>query len=119
MSKVTLKCESFRSYRRNTLFGFAEITVAELRLRIKDIAIHQKGTARWAQLPAKPQVKDGAIVKDDTGKAQYVNIMDFDSREVRDAFSAAAVRAVLEYAPDAFDAGEERPKESDPSEIPF
>jgi hypothetical protein len=29
--------------------------------------------------------------------------MDFDSREVRDAFSRAVVQAVLERVPDAFD----------------
>jgi hypothetical protein len=42
-----------------------------MRLTIRDVAIHEKGEARWAQLPAKPQVKDGALVKDATGKIQY------------------------------------------------
>ena len=65
--------------------------------------MHEKGEARWAQLPAKPQLKDGAQVKDATGKAQYINIMEFDGREVRDAFSRAVVQAVLERAPEAFD----------------
>ena len=35
-----------------------------MRLTIRDVAIHEKDEARWAQLPAKPQVKDGALVKD-------------------------------------------------------
>jgi hypothetical protein len=87
---------------RNTLRGFAEISVAEMRLRIRDVAIHEKGESRWAQLPAKPQIKDGSLVKDVTGKVQYVHIPDFDSREVRDAFSRAVVQAVLERAPEAF-----------------
>jgi hypothetical protein len=101
--KLTITCESFRPLVRNTLRGFAEITIAEMRLTIRDVVVHQRGEARWAQLPAKPQVKDGALVKDATGKVQYVHIMDFDSRAVRDAFSRAVVRAVLERAPDAFD----------------
>jgi len=74
-----------------------------LRLTIRGVAIHEKGDARWAQLPAKPQVKDGALVKDPgTGKIQYTPIMDFDGRAVRDAFSAAVINAVLERAPEAF-----------------
>jgi hypothetical protein len=38
-----------------------------------------------------------------TGKVQYIHVMDFDSREVRDAFSRAVVQAVLERQPEAFD----------------
>jgi hypothetical protein len=101
--KFTVTCGSFHPLVRNTLRGFAEITIVELRLTIRDIAIHAKGDARWAQLPAKPQVKDGALVKDATGKVQYVHIMDFDSRAVRDAFSRAVIDAVLKFAPAAFE----------------
>ena len=107
MSKVTLKCESFRPLRRNTLCGFAEIVVVELRLRIKDVALHQKGNARWAQLPAKPQVRDGVLIKDAAGKIQYASIMEFASGEVREAFSRAVVEAVLEHTPTALDDGEQ------------
>jgi hypothetical protein len=104
MTKMTITCESFRPWRRNTLFGFCEIMIAELNLHIKDIAIHQKGSSRWAQMPAKPLLKDGVLAKDDSGKAQYVNILEFNSREARDAFSRAVVAAVLEHIPDAFKA---------------
>jgi hypothetical protein len=101
--KLTVTCESFRPLVRNTLRGFAEITIAELRLKVRDVAIHERGEARWAQLPAKPQVKDGALVKDPgTGKIQYINVMEFDSRAVRDAFSRVVIDAVLERAPEAF-----------------
>jgi hypothetical protein len=101
--KLTVTCETFRPFVRNTLRGFAEIVIAELRLTIRDVAIHQKGDARWAQLPAKPQIRDGVLVKDPgTGKIQYVNIMEFDARAVQDAFSRAVVQAVLERQPEAF-----------------
>jgi hypothetical protein len=94
--KLTVTCESFHPLVRNTLRGFATIAIADLRLKIHDVAIHQKGEARWAQLPAKPQVRDGALVKDlDTGKIQYVPIMEFDSRTVRDAFSRVVIDACL------------------------
>ena len=71
--------------------GFAVIEIAELRLTVRDVAIHQKGDARWTQLPAKPQVKDGALIKDTSGKLQYATVMEFTDRAVR------------ERAPHAFD----------------
>jgi hypothetical protein len=101
--KLTIRCDDFRALRRNTLVGFAVVTIAELKLTIRDVAIHQKADSRWAQLPAKPQVKDGALIKDAaTGKIAYMPVMEFTTKAVRDAFSQAVIAAVLEYAPDAF-----------------
>lgn len=100
--KLTVTCESFHPLVRNTLRGFAEIRIAELRLTIHDVAVHEKGESRWAQLPAKPQIRDGVPVKVSGGKIQYFPMLEFDGREVRDAFSRAVVQAVLERAPEAF-----------------
>jgi hypothetical protein len=103
VNKLTITCAEFRALRRNTLRGFATVEIAEMKLTIRDVAVHEKNESRWAQLPAKPQLKDGALVKDPaTGKVAYTPVMDFASREVRDAFSAAVVRAVAARAPDAF-----------------
>jgi hypothetical protein len=102
-SKFTITCEGFRPLVRNTLRGFASVTIAELKLTIRDIAVHEKGESRWAQLPAKPQIRDGELVGDDAGKIQYWPIMEFTSPAVRDAFSARVVEALLEFAPSAFD----------------
>jgi hypothetical protein len=104
MSKLALTCDDWKALRKNTLLGFATIKIEATRLTIKDIAVHEKGDRRWAQLPAKPQLKDGRAVTDTSGKAQYVPIMSFDSRDVADAFSAAVVKAILEHEPRAFDA---------------
>jgi hypothetical protein len=72
---MKIVCKNFREWQRNTLRGLAEIELSDLGLKIKDIALHEKNSARWAQLPAKPMLKDGAIVKDDQGKGQYVPIL--------------------------------------------
>jgi hypothetical protein len=85
------------------LRGFAEIRINELHLTIRDVAIHEKGECRWAQLPAKPQIRDGELVHDEHGKIQYFNLMSFDNRAVSDAFSVAVIRALLEFAPAAFE----------------
>jgi len=52
MSKLTVTCRGFYPLHRNTLRGFCEIRINELRLVIRDIAIHEKGEDRWAQLTA-------------------------------------------------------------------
>jgi hypothetical protein len=98
MSKLTISCRAFHPLHRNTLRGFCEIHIAELRLTIRDIAIHEKGSARWAQLPGRPQIHDGELVHDEHGKIQYFHLMSFDNRSVSDAFSAAVDRALLEFA---------------------
>jgi hypothetical protein len=104
MSKLTITCEDFKQFHKNTLIGFATVKIEAMRLTIKDIAIHEKNDRRWAQLPAKPQIKDGSVITDSSGKAQYSPIMSFDSREVSDAFSDAVIKAILERDPRAFDA---------------
>jgi hypothetical protein len=102
--KLTIRCREFKPLVRNTLIGFADVHISEMRLVVRDVAVHTKNGKRWAQLPAKPQIRDGTLVKNEDGKIQYVPIMHFDTREVADAFSAAVINAVLELVPEAFDA---------------
>jgi hypothetical protein len=103
MTKLTVTCAGFHPLVRNTLRGFCSVEITELKLTIHDVAVHEKNESRWAQLPAKPQIRDGELVRDDAGKIQYWPIMEFESRAVRDAFSAAVIRSLLEFAPHAFD----------------
>jgi hypothetical protein len=94
--KHTLRCRSFPPFAKKTLVGFAHIEIAELRLVIHDVAPHKKGEARWAQLPAKPMMRDGRHIADEAGKPQNVLVLELEGRETRDAFSAAVWRAVAE-----------------------
>jgi hypothetical protein len=87
MSRLTIECHDFRPFEKNSLKGFAAIYVKEMRLTIRDVAIHNSHGRLWASLPSRPQIKDGKVVTDETGKAQYVNLFEFDSRDIRDAFS--------------------------------
>jgi hypothetical protein len=103
MSKLTLICSDWRPLKKNTLLGFARIHVAALDLTIHDVAVHEKADRRWAALPARPWIKDGALVADEAGKVQYSPLLEFGRREVRDAFSDAVVRAVSERFPDALE----------------
>jgi hypothetical protein len=53
-------------------------------MTMRDVAVHVKNGSALAQPPAKPQIKDGVVVTDNSGKAQYVNIIEFGSRDARD-----------------------------------
>jgi hypothetical protein len=102
VTKLSITCTAFKRIDKNTLVGFATICIAEMHLTIKDVTVHQKGDSRWAALPARPQLdRDGAAIKKE-GKVQYFNLMEFDDRPTRDAFSAAVIAAVLEHEPGAF-----------------
>jgi hypothetical protein len=101
--KLTITCTEFRPYWRNTLRGFADLSIPEMRLTIHGVAVHEKNSSRWAQLPARPQVKDGALVKRADGKLEYAPILEFSDKQTRDAFSAAVIRAVLEHDRLAFE----------------
>ena len=98
--KHTIDVLDFKPHHKNTLRGFADIRIRELRLVIRDVALHEKGEARWAQLPAKPWFKNGVHLTDHAGKPQYSPILEFENRETRDAFSAAVWRAVIEFTPE-------------------
>jgi hypothetical protein len=92
---MKIVCKKFSPLERNTLRGFAEINIAELGMTLRDVAIHCKNGSTWASPPSKPQIKDGAVIKDDTGKVQYSPIIEFGSREARDEFSNSVIAAVL------------------------
>jgi hypothetical protein len=104
--KLSVVCADWRPLHRNTLRGFARIRIAELDLTIHDVAVHQKGERTWAQLPSKPWIRDGQLITGDDGKIQYSPILEFDRREVREAFSQRVVAAVIDFAPRALDLAE-------------
>ena len=62
--RMTLR--SFRPLRRNSLIGFACVTmpVGPFDLQLDDIALHEQGGHFWAGLPARPMVgADGTITR--------------------------------------------------------
>ena len=95
---------SFRPLTKNTLRGFATIRLPALRLEIRDLPVHERDGARWAQLPARPQFdRDGMPIRDSvTGKIAYSTVFEFFDRPTGAAFSRAVIGALIEYAPDAF-----------------
>ena len=56
----------------------------------------------WAQFPSKPWIRDSAIVRDSDGRPQYSPVVEFDGREVKEAFSQRVLAAVIAAHPVAF-----------------
>jgi hypothetical protein len=64
-------------------------------LIIDSIGIFERDGARWSQLPSEPvRGSDGAILKDDRGKARYRSALKWRSRDLQDRFSAAVIEAI-------------------------
>lgn len=90
----------WKALNRNTLRGFAKIKLGALR--IHDVAVHTKDKRSWAQLPAKPQINaDGSARKNQDGKIQYSPLIEWETREASDRFSASVVAALEESHPGA------------------
>jgi hypothetical protein len=99
--KFTIEVTACKRFERGTLVYFCDVVIRELRLKIHEVALHKKGSARWASMPAKPWLKDGVAVRGDDGKIQYSPLFEFETREVSNAFSREVWRALLEFDPDA------------------
>src|SRR5262249_54831897 len=104
MSKLTLTCKSFTPIGKNSLVGKADIYFEQLRMTARGVLILSSNGKQWASLPSPAMLnKDGIALRDERGKIKYADCFDFDSRAVREAFSTAVVRAVLEFAPAAWE----------------
>ncbi len=90
----------WKSIPRNSLLGFAVIKLGALK--IHDVAVHTSHGKYWAQLPAKPQVtSSGEVRKSPEGKIQYAKMLEWDTREASDRFSASVIAALKEAHPQA------------------
>ena len=83
-----------KAVRRNTLRGFCDLRLRELKMVLHDVAVHQHDNgSRWVGLPSKPIIdRDGVAKRNDAGKIEYVPLLELEGRETRDAFSNAAVK---------------------------
>jgi hypothetical protein len=101
--KLTITATAWKPLAKNTLRGFVSVHVGELALTLHDVAVHQKDGRMWAAPAAKPWLKGGVAITDESGKIQYSPLVEFDSPEVRNAFSAAVLRALEEKFPGAIE----------------
>jgi hypothetical protein len=100
--KHTIACVEFRAVNGGgKLVGFAKVRLAELKMVISQVPIWKHDGSYSASPPAVPMFKDGAPIKDSSGKNRYQVIVSFDSPEVQAAFAERVVAAVKAYDPRA------------------
>jgi hypothetical protein len=101
MSKVTVTCLDWRPLAKGSLLGFAKIRIDELGLILREVTVHRSHGSFWASPPARPQLHNDSVLRDDRGKIAYAALIEFERKAIRDAFSARVVEAVRAYAPGA------------------
>lgn len=87
---MAIEVQSFRSYQKNTLQGFATIRLSNIGLEIRDVCLHEKDGKRWIQLPAKPYQKTD-------GKQGWTYILDFYDKARAEQFQKLALQALDIY----------------------
>lgn len=103
MTKLSVRIESFKPLRSNTLHGFADVVIPEVSLRIREASVHESHGKRWVGLPAKPQIdRDGVVRRDERGKILYAAVLQFTDWAAAEAFSAQAIAALVAAYPNAF-----------------
>ena len=90
--KTAVEISDFRPLEKGSLRGFVTVRIPAIRLTIKDVSVHASHGRWWVSLPAKAQLDNDKRQVEKDGKPQYVNLLQFDTRIVADAFSAAVLR---------------------------
>ena len=97
----TISILDWRPLRKNSLLGFAKVELPSGMI-ISDVTILTGTNGPWASPPSKPQVgRDGAVLKDASGKVRYTPIIEFKDKQTRDRWSAAVIEAMRAAHPDA------------------
>ncbi len=92
---MLIHLDDFHQMERNTLRGFARVTLPELGLIVHDVAIHVREAKAWASPPGRPMLgRDGTQLPDAAGKAQFAPTISFANRGDQDTFSQAVLDAV-------------------------
>ena len=104
-SSGSISCLAFTPIdRRGSLVGFADLHILGYRIRLFSCTVHEQNGKRWVGLPGRPWVNsNGELVRDETtGKVKYQPVLAFDSKDILDRFSVAAITAIKSYDVGAF-----------------
>jgi hypothetical protein len=96
--------EQFRPVAKNTLVGFIDIRMTNIRLIVRDLALHRFGERWWVSMPGKPMVeRDGTpIINARTGRQDYFAFLRFDTRTAHADFERQVLAAMRERHPEVF-----------------
>lgn len=86
-----LVCVAWKTVRKNSLVGFADLLLPRAGLVLLECSLHEKDGAAWVNPPAK-EIRDSSGAR--TG---WKDCVTFQDRNARRAWSDAAVAAVQEW----------------------
>lgn len=97
---LPLTLVEWRPFEKNTLRGFATVTVGALK--IIDVTVHVLEDKRWCGLPAKPNIgRDGVANRDHRGRVRYSQMMEWINKDTAERFRQAVFDALERDYPDA------------------
>jgi len=88
-----MQCVGYKEMRRNTLQGFADISLASGMI-IRDVSIHESHGKRWAATPSKPLIDSERRQVIKAGKPAYVPVVEFVDADTRRRWSDQVLAAV-------------------------
>ena len=99
-----MRLVGWRPVAKGSLRGFAVVELP-IGLKIHDIPVFIGKNGPWASLPSKPQIDRDGRQKVANGKAAFSPVLEWQSRELSDRFSAAVVSLVRDAHPGALEGG--------------
>jgi hypothetical protein len=101
MANERMRLVGWRPLRTGRLYGFAEVELPVIGLRIAEIPVLSGSEGPWAALPGKPELeRDGKTVRRGAdGKPVYRELLSWRSRKLREAFSDRVVALVRSTYP--------------------
>lgn len=91
-----LEVQNIKALNKGSLLAVCDVHIKPWKLTMKEVKIFQKGANRWIALPAKEMSLP-------SGEKKYVELIAFDSEEIKNRFREqimAAVDKFLEANPD-------------------
>lgn len=76
---------------KGALVAIVGVQIGKLILR--DVQLFYSGGKVWVNLPSKPQIRDGQVVRGENGKVLYTPVVELADRESRDRFQQAVILA--------------------------
>lgn len=99
MPRMRMRLLRFAGLRKNALRGFCDVELP-IGLRIYGCPILASRNRVWATFPGRPQIDHTGHQVQVDGNGQYTKIIEWDSRDLANAFSVALVQLVREQYPD-------------------
>jgi hypothetical protein len=101
----------FHPHTKNSLRGFLRAELSS-GLIIADVALHYNNGRFWCSPPARPWTDKATgqpVIDSSTGRARWTPLVDFTSKELRNAWSDSILAALRRTHPDALLADDDEP----------